>query len=108
MSEKCECFDEMLNVVKEKVVIPEGSKDVSFQFEGYAYFLGGGDFSPVNPRVLFEYRQPKKEGGHRVNKTKGDVIVSAKFCCYCGRKLRGSEGGKQWTVIRYPPRLKPR
>lgn len=89
---KCTCFDDNLKIIKEKIgaQIPEGSIDVDINWDGYAYFMSG-DYSPVNPKVNFEYRVPKTKGGHRKNLTKTQVYLYASFCCYCGRKLKKAE-----------------
>jgi len=92
MNDKCKCFEETLERLKDHVKkekVPEGACDFNIEFEGATYFFIGGDYSPVNPKVKYEYRLPKKGGGYRANMTKGDSIVIASFCCFCGRKLKG-------------------
>lgn len=91
MTEKCNCFDDNLALVKEHALkqIPEGAIDVDVRWASYSYFLSG-DYSPVNPKVNVEYRQAKTKGGHRTNLTKDQVSMVASFCCYCGRKLKKS------------------
>jgi hypothetical protein len=91
MTNKCKCFDETLVRVTNHVekTLPEGSCDFDIEFEGRSFFMCGGDYSPVNPKIKYEYRAPKKGGGHKVNMTKRETIVMASFCCFCGRKLEG-------------------
>lgn len=90
MSDKCNCFDEKLELIKEKVLeqVPEGSEDVKVEYENRTFILSANsDYSPVNPKVKFEYRKPKKGGGMAKSLTKDSVIMVADFCCFCGRKL---------------------
>ena len=91
MTNKCKCFDETLERIKTYLEkkLPGGSCDFRVEFEGYSLFMSGGDYSPVNPKIKYEYRAPKKRGGHRANMTKSETTVMASFCCFCGRKLEG-------------------
>ncbi len=86
----CNCFTDNLDRVKnhliERGTIPEGAKDVEFKWRDQTFSLSGGDRAPVNPRVEFEFRAPKKGGGHAKNLRKGDISIYANYCCFCGRK----------------------
>lgn len=93
MTDKCSCFDDNLNRIKDHVLkqIPQGSKDIDFNWQNHTFFINGGDYSPVNPKVLIEYREPKKQGGHKTNLTKKEMSMIADYCCFCGRKLCKNE-----------------
>lgn len=88
MSVKCDCFKEKIQLVKDKVgeTLPEGIKNFEIRWNNEVWIIDGRDSSPVNPQVKYEYHLPKKGGGYRVNKTKKEVSLMAKFCCFCGRK----------------------
>ncbi|MDN3488754.1 hypothetical protein [Pseudoalteromonas sp. APC 3694] len=86
----CNCFTDYLDRVKNHLItqvkIPEGAKDVEFKWRDQTFSLSGGDRAPVNPRVEFEFRAPKKGGGHAKNLRKDYVSIYANYCCFCGRK----------------------
>lgn len=93
MSEKtevCNCFSENLERVKEHLIssgqIPKGAKDIKFEWEGRFLNLSGKDCSPVSPKIKFEYRPEKKGGGHAATLKRNNVGMSARHCCFCGRK----------------------
>ena len=85
---RCDCWDDMLNKVKEAVAdkIPEGSADKAISWKDETFCLTSADVAPVNPRVRWEYRAPKKSGGHCKNMTRDEVIIAANYCAFCGRK----------------------
>ena len=91
---KCSCFEDNLSRVKghliEQKVIPEGAIDVDVKWKERIYSLSGSDIAPVNPKIEFEYRAPKKAGGHVKNIRKDDVAIYANYCCFCGRKYQKS------------------
>ncbi len=93
-TEKCTCFDDLLKELEVPIrkSLPEGVIDVAISWKDYAFFMSG-DYSPVNPHVKYEYRFPKKGGGHRANLTKKEVTMTASHCCYCGRKLNKADKG---------------
>ncbi|WP_288985812.1 hypothetical protein [uncultured Pseudoalteromonas sp.] len=90
MKDTCNCFTENLERVKnhltESGAIPEGSIDIDVRWQNQVFILSEGDFSPVNPKINFEFRVPKKGGGHARNLRKSDISIVATHCCYCGRK----------------------
>lgn len=90
MKDTCNCFTENLERVKnhltESGAIPEGSIDIDVRWQNQVFILSEGDFSPVNPKINFEFRAPKKGGGHARNLRKSDISIVATHCCYCGRK----------------------
>ncbi|MCQ8881702.1 hypothetical protein NQS96_07820 [Pseudoalteromonas shioyasakiensis] len=90
MENQCNCFDDNFERIKNHLIetgaIPEGAIDIEFEWQGRAFILSAGDFSPVNPKINFQYRAPKKGGGHARNLRKSDVSIFATHCCYCGRK----------------------
>lgn len=90
---KCTCFDDYLTGVKEAVSdqIPEDSSEVSIEWQNYTFFLSGGDYSPVNPKVEIEYRKPKKGGGY-ADRVSGHAFgITANYCVFCGRELLKDE-----------------
>ena len=93
---KCTCFEDNLKLVKDAVIeqMPDGCIDLDVRWQNSVFFISGGDYSPVNPRVLAEYRLPKKGGGHRSSLKKLEQSLLANFCCYCGRKLNKNEDKK--------------
>ncbi len=89
---KCNCFDEMLNRYREKVkeAISQNATELEVDWEGYSYFFGG-DYSPVNPRLNVSYRDAKRNGEPCTRKTKDQVRILCNFCPFCGRKLAKNE-----------------
>jgi len=85
----CKCFSNMLDKVKEQLMpqIPEGATEVDFRWQDATFFLDGGDYSPVNPKVQVKYRKPKKGGGHAKSVTKDSISILCTYCPFCGRKL---------------------
>lgn len=94
-STTCSCFTENLERVKSRLheqgEIPEGAIDVHVGWQGQIFMLSGGDYAPVNPKIEFEFRKPKKHGGHTRNLSKQDVSICANYCCFCGRKYKKND-----------------
>ena len=85
----CNCFKDRLKGVEPKILsqIPDGAIDIDIRWQNYSFFFGGGDYSPVNPKINIEYRAIKKNGAPAKNLKKSDVSIIADYCCFCGRKL---------------------
>ena len=90
----CKCFSENLERIREKVKdqIPADAADLSVEWENAAFFPGGGDYAPVNPRVRIEFREAKRGGGYRKNLTRDSVSMLCNFCPFCGRELGKNKG----------------
>lgn len=90
---KCNCFSEYLEKVKEQVIpqIPEGSDEVHFNWQNRVFLISGKDYSPVNPKVEIEYRKPKRGGGFAKGMTRDTVSIMANYCAFCGRKYQKDE-----------------
>jgi len=88
MSERCECFRDKMELVKNKVSesLPKGIEGFTARWDNEVWIVNGEDRCSVNPKVNYEYFLPKKGGGFRLNKTKKEVSLLATHCCFCGRK----------------------
>ncbi len=90
MSDPCNCHEETLEKIRAKLIgegrIPEGAAEIDFRWKDRAFILSGGDHSPVAPQLELSYRQPKKGGGFRENKTTKQMGVFGDYCTFCGRK----------------------
>lgn len=82
----CNCHNEIMEKVKEKVDIPDGAADMDFEWKGKVFRLDGKNSDPCPPRVEFSFRAPKKGGGHRSNKTTSSLVVFGSYCTFCGVK----------------------
>lgn len=94
MSE-CKCFSNMIEKVKEQLVsqVPDDAIEVDFSWQDAPFFLSGGDYAPVNPKVKIEYRKAKKGGGYAKNYTKESVSILCNYCPFCGRELGKDKKG---------------
>lgn len=88
---KCNCFDENLERIKERVIaqLPDDATDLKVEWEGYSFFFSG-DRVPVNPKVNIEYRKMKKDKTPAKNLTKESVRMLCSYCPFCGRELENS------------------
>ena len=95
-AKRCTCWDDMLEKLKEQIMpqIPEGSTDIEIRWDNSVWVLSNRDIPPVSPKLLTEYREPKRGGGHRRNLTKKENFIVCKYCTFCGRKYETEEGAK--------------
>ena len=86
MSEKCNCYEEKMKLLKPKIMekIPNDATDIDIRWDGYSFFTGG-DYNPVNAGIKVEYRGIKKSGEPKANLTKFDTYLTFDFCPFCGR-----------------------
>jgi hypothetical protein len=87
---KCNCFDESLEKVKAHVQksIGDNATEFSASWEGYSYFIDGGDHIPVNPKVNYQYRGVKRDGSAKTKLTKDTISIFVRFCPFCGRDTK--------------------
>lgn len=85
---KCNCFNENLNRVKEHIEsnLPENAMEFNAEWDGHSFFVSG-DYSPVNPKINYSYRKLKVNGEPAKSITKDSISMLASYCCYCGREL---------------------
>ncbi len=88
----CNCYEEKMNVFKKHIEdqLPEGATEFRAEWDGYSFFPSG-DYSPVNPKVKFEYRKVKTNGQPAKSLTKDSISMVGNYCCYCGRELKRSD-----------------
>lgn len=87
-TEKCNCFDDVLNRAKAKFKeeIKGPITDFNVEWMNYSYFFSG-DRCPVNPKLEISYREQKRNGEPKANLTKKQVSILCSYCPMCGREL---------------------
>lgn len=84
----CNCFEETLERVKERVKqkLPKDAEDFEADWQGRAFMLSEGEFAPTNPKIEYSFQPMKKDGTPTKNRRKDTVSILASHCCYCGEK----------------------
>ena len=93
----CNCFEEKIKLIKEHVSkkLTEFEADnLKVEWEGYSFFMDGGDHIPVNPKVNIEYKTKKRNGDVAKSKKKDSVSMLARYCPFCGRDTKSVKGDK--------------
>lgn len=90
---KCNCFSNTLDRMKDRVIeeMPKDAINLEIDWKGSALFFSG-DHVPVNPKIAYSYRDMKKDGTPKANRTKGEVSILCNYCPLCGRKLGEDKG----------------
>jgi len=98
----CKCFEEKLVLIKEHVSKKLTDFEKSYlqtEWEGYSFFMDGGDHIPVNPKVKIEYRTQKKNGDIQKSKKKDSVSMLARYCPFCGRDTKEDKDQNEPSTI---------
>ncbi|TKD30011.1 hypothetical protein [Azotobacter chroococcum] len=87
----CNCYDDVLKKVTEKVKAdaPQGSEKFDIELGGYLFSFGDGvEHRSSNPLTI-TYMAPKKSGG--MKKVSQKSFVRASFCPFCGEPYAKAE-----------------
>lgn len=87
---RCNCFEERLALIEEKVLeqLGEDAADINVEWQNLNLFFGGGDHSPVNPKIEITYMPRKKNGELSKNVKRDKVTILADYCIFCGREYQ--------------------
>lgn len=87
----CKCFEENMVSIKEHVskkLTDFEKSTLELNWDGYSFFMDGGDHIPVNPKINIEYRTKKRNGDTAKSKKKDKVSILARYCPFCGRDTK--------------------
>lgn len=90
----CDCFKDNLERIKEHVskkLTDFEKSTLKLNWDGYSFFIEGGDHIPVNPKVNIEYNTKKRNGDVAKSKKKDSVSMMARYCPFCGRDTKADK-----------------
>lgn len=87
----CNCASDVEARAKEKISsqLPEGSRELQVELEGYAFLLGSSVSMKNKLNLHVEYEVPKRNGGFA--RKKQNLSMIGTYCMFCGEKYDKDE-----------------
>lgn len=100
----CKCFENVKGsllarmtdrIIEHHGVYGKPPLELEVDWKGYTYFMGGENYSPVNPVIKYSFRELKKNLTPKANLTKNESTMLGRFCPFCGEDKKPEQ---QWTA----------